>query len=60
MPDPIVIDCGGQRFNLALMDTMLDAIRNSGSVKIINCAGGDMLELGMSLMAHYERIRDQK
>lgn len=60
MAEPIVINCAEGKFTLAIMATMLDVLSQNGSVTLVNCTGGDMLELGMHLMAHYERIRDQK
>lgn len=54
-----IIDMGGADFNLAVLEMMLKILSQGQPVLIRNCRGGNILDLGLSLMAWYDRYRSR-
>jgi len=58
--ETVTIDNTGGPFTLGLLDMVLANLSDGNDVLIKNCTGGNMLTLGMYLMAMYEKARAGK
>lgn len=54
------IDCGGQRFTLAIAEQAILAIRAHGGVTLINCSGADLSELALEMLLMAQRMSAQE
>lgn len=52
-----VIDCSGMPITFATLNDICRYLNEGRRVTLYNSSGNDMLNLGMLLMAHYERMK---